>query len=250
MKNNILLLLTLLLLASCQKQPTANFNTDKTLYYAGETVHLTDASNNAHHWLWTLPDGSTSNNQNVDFVIDSNNLGGSFNITLQVSSNNGKKTSSIAKAIQTSQPIYASDFFSSVEFYSGRGYTRNIPQSKSVDEGTHYINFSAELDYDYGYNDGIYITLGGTTLSTIVSGTYTLGNNIAPANLTSGEALAFIAYGKLTPDFTYHFYAITGQLNVIVSNHKIHLTFNNVRATEDGYSTTNDSISGDIIFRK
>ncbi len=252
MKNNILILLALLLFAACQKQPTANFNTDKTFYYAGETVHLTDASTNAHHWLWTLPDGTTSNNQNVDFVIDSNEIGGDKTFSLTVTSKNGNKLSTISKTVRTSQPIYASDFFSSLDL-SGHSslFTKDIPQSKTVYEGTDYINFSAELDYgyvyDYGYNEGVYITLGGTTLSTILSGTYTLKYNTA---LTSGEASAFIAYDQLNPDFRIGYNAIGGQVNVVVSNHNIHLTFNNVRAMSDFNGARNDSISSDLIFRK
>ncbi len=111
MKNNILLLLALLLLASCQKQPTANFNTDKTLYYAGETVHLTDASTNAHHWYWTMPDGSEKTGQNVDYVIDTNDLGGNETFALTVTSKNEKKLNTIAKPILISQKIFNTDYY-------------------------------------------------------------------------------------------------------------------------------------------
>jgi PKD repeat protein len=112
MKNNFLLLLALLLFAACQKQPTANFNTDKTLYYAGETVHLTDASTNAQHWYWTMPDGTYKTGQTVDYVIDTNDLGGNETFALTVTSKNGNKLSTISKTVQISQPIDASDYFS------------------------------------------------------------------------------------------------------------------------------------------
>jgi len=51
MKNtaNILFIVILILsITSCTKQPEANFTTDKDTYFAGETIHCKGISDNAY----------------------------------------------------------------------------------------------------------------------------------------------------------------------------------------------------------
>ncbi|MFM2048265.1 MAG: hypothetical protein RI955_813, partial [Bacteroidota bacterium] len=120
MKNIFLFLIAILLFTACQKQPTANFNFDKSTYNAGETVHLTDASTNAHRWYWVMPDGSSQTSKNVDYIIGANDVDKPF--TLITTSRNGKKVSSIPKTIDANHFIFNSDFFS---IYLSSTNTRN-----------------------------------------------------------------------------------------------------------------------------
>ena len=110
-KSIVLLLASVLLIGSCQKEPTANFTTDKETYTAGETVHCKDASTNAHSWKWTMPDGKIYTTQNVDYTIDSNDLGGKKVFTIEVESKNGKKAGITLKSIRVKQYILPSDYF-------------------------------------------------------------------------------------------------------------------------------------------
>ena len=240
MKNNILILLALLLFTACQKQPTANFNTDKTLYYAGETVHLTDASTNAHHWYWTMPDGTTSTNQNVDYVIDTNDIGGDKTFSLTVTSNNGKKLATISKTVHTSMPIYASDFFST-------NIASSVPLTKAVIQYSNCFELFASQELQNYNIVGIFLP---GNISSITTGVYYLANSSATP--LPGFGYVSVGYYKFAiPDAQQYdeYNSIAGQLNVNVTGNKIHVTYSSTKAQHSS-DTTNIRVSGDLIFTK
>lgn len=80
-----------MIMASCQKEPTASFKTDKTEYVAGETVKLTNTSIDGSSYKWTMPDGQTSDTKDVDYTLNVNDADASITFKLEAFSKNGKK---------------------------------------------------------------------------------------------------------------------------------------------------------------
>lgn len=89
----------MLVFASCQKQPTANFSTDKTSYVGGETIYVTNQSTDADHYEWNLSDGqSTTVGENFMYHTDVSQSG-DLSIQLTAYSKNGKKSSTMVKSV-------------------------------------------------------------------------------------------------------------------------------------------------------
>jgi hypothetical protein len=88
-----------LLFSSCNKQPTADFTTDKTEYSAGDVVKLTNKSLDAKSYKWIFPDGQTSASPNVDYTLASNITPGVYSIKLEAISKKGNKKSEASKSI-------------------------------------------------------------------------------------------------------------------------------------------------------
>lgn len=95
----IIAVLTALVFSSCQKQPQADFTTDKTTYVAGETVKLTNTSIDADHYKWTMPDGQTSTSADVDYTTNVNSAAGTLNFKLEAFSKNGNKTDEASRSV-------------------------------------------------------------------------------------------------------------------------------------------------------
>lgn len=95
----ILFGLTLIALTSCQKQPSADFTTDKTEYIAGDVVKLTNTSGDANKFKWTFPDGQTNAAENVDYTTAENQTDGTLTFKLEALSKNGKKTDEATKTV-------------------------------------------------------------------------------------------------------------------------------------------------------
>jgi hypothetical protein len=106
MKNMKLVLFTIieilaLSMVSCQKQPVADFSTDKSEYNAGDTVFFTNKSLNAKSVIWTMPDGQTSTNPNLKFYTIYSGLNdGTLNFKLEAYSKNNKKTNEAIKTVK------------------------------------------------------------------------------------------------------------------------------------------------------
>lgn len=101
----------IVLLAGCNKQPGAAFTSDKSLYYAGETIYLKNGSTDAKGYRWDFPDGSSSNEKDATYFVRSDNKGEPVKITLNAFSNKGKKTSTASKSFLLSQPILPGDHY-------------------------------------------------------------------------------------------------------------------------------------------
>jgi hypothetical protein len=233
MKSYNHLFFAILLLASCQKQPTASFTTDKETYQAGETIHCNDISNNAYRWTWTAPDGKIYTTRNLDWVTDSNDLGGTKTFTLEVASKNGKKNSTSSKSITLKELILSSDYFSF-------GSTVYKPTSKNCRaSGNHWeINAASQCNCGLNRVDGAYLKIYLPNISApTTSGTYTLISNSA---VTAGTAFVYI---ETVVGETFTFYnSMSGQLSISITNNgRIHVTFNGVPTNHTGVN-----ISGDI----
>ena len=90
---------SLICLASCQKKPSASFTSDKEVYYAGDTIHLTNTSTNAHSYVWTMPDGSQQFNENASYVVDTSVLYEKLNFQLEAYSKHDRKKSLLSKPL-------------------------------------------------------------------------------------------------------------------------------------------------------
>jgi methionine-rich copper-binding protein CopC len=83
---------------SCNKQPAADFSTDKSEYTAGEIVKLTNKSINGNTYKWTLPDNQTSASLNVDYALPNNTAAGNYYVKLEAISKKGNKVSEASKS--------------------------------------------------------------------------------------------------------------------------------------------------------
>jgi hypothetical protein len=101
MKRKITLMLATfsIILTSCQKQPSADFKTDKTEYVGGDVVKLTNTSIDATKYKWTLPDGQTSASENVDYTLAADQQDATLTFKLEAISNNGKKKDDASKTV-------------------------------------------------------------------------------------------------------------------------------------------------------
>ncbi len=88
----------ILLISSCNKLPVADFTTNQGEYSAGDKVQLTNKSENAKSYIWTLPDGTTRKEENVTFTTNSSMIGNRL-IKLEAFSKNGTKSNYAVKAI-------------------------------------------------------------------------------------------------------------------------------------------------------
>jgi PKD repeat protein len=82
---------------ACNKQPTAAFTTDKTVYEAGETVKLVNKSTNAESYIWTLPNGQVTT-PDASFTLDEYQSG-NFTFRLSAFSKKDKKVSQAEQQI-------------------------------------------------------------------------------------------------------------------------------------------------------
>jgi len=95
---SVLVLSATLLFTNCNKQPGAEFETDKTEYTPGETVKLTNKSLDAKSYKWTFPDGQTSTASNVDYQLDNATAAGVYSVKLEAFSKKGNKTDEATKS--------------------------------------------------------------------------------------------------------------------------------------------------------
>jgi hypothetical protein len=99
MKNVIPILIFIIVISACQKQPAATFTTDKTEYYAGDTIHLTNTSENGHSYIWTMPNGSTQTTENAFYVVDTSVLYEKLTFQLEAISKHQRKKTIVTKQV-------------------------------------------------------------------------------------------------------------------------------------------------------
>lgn len=99
----VLLLFSTAFLTSCEPDPVADFSTDKTTYYPGETIQLRNTSTDADSYKWTMPGGQTSNYKDINFetmpydwfYFNNNEL----SFTLEAFSESGDKSDQRTKTV-------------------------------------------------------------------------------------------------------------------------------------------------------
>lgn len=102
-KSSVLFVGTIFILSSCNKQPAADFTTDKTEYIQGETVVCTNTSLDGETFKWTFPDGQTSASTNVSYILSNTMTPGTYSIKLEAISKKGNKTSDATKSFVVKQ---------------------------------------------------------------------------------------------------------------------------------------------------
>ena len=95
--------LFMFVLQSCQRQPKADFRTDKTEYVAGETIQLKNTSIDGKSYKWTVSDGQTSTLKDLNYTTDLYSGGEVITFKLEALSRTGKKTSDKTKSIKVNQ---------------------------------------------------------------------------------------------------------------------------------------------------
>ncbi len=180
----------------CQKEtvnedeavPVADFTANQSEYKAGETILLTNQSTNGDHFRWTLPNGTTSRDKDLNYAIDINSTGGSVSFKLEAISKSGIKSDYSVKSFSVRPATGNLVLYSTINVYSfdvsidGQvATTVNISQRNSADcstPGTYKKELSTGLhsvSYTY-YNFGTYITRT-QTLTITPNQCYTLGLN-------------------------------------------------------------------------
>jgi PKD repeat protein len=118
----LLNLLILVALASCQKTPTASFTTSTTSPEAGEIVRFNNTSENGESYNWDFGDGGNSTQENPEHTFSNE---GTYSISLEVLSKNGKKkdiatsTITVSKKAATLAPVANFSYSPTVVFLGG-----------------------------------------------------------------------------------------------------------------------------------
>ncbi len=99
---NFTLIAIIAVLSSCQKEPKADFSIDKPTCTGGETVLLTNISEDASSYMWYI-NGQTFNSKNLQYTTNQYSAGETVNIILYAYSKNGKKSDQISKSITVTE---------------------------------------------------------------------------------------------------------------------------------------------------
>jgi hypothetical protein len=102
--NLLVIAAALILFGNCKKdeedkQPSADFITDKTEYTEGETVSLINSSSNAKTYRWTMPDGQTGKSEDATYSIPVLKIDRPLQFKLEAFSENGTKSDFVVKNI-------------------------------------------------------------------------------------------------------------------------------------------------------
>jgi len=95
----ILFGLTVIIFTSCQREPSADFSTDKSTYTAGDVIKLTNSSVDADKYKWTTPDGQTSTARDLNYTTNSSSPASTLTFKLEALSKNGKKSDLATKSV-------------------------------------------------------------------------------------------------------------------------------------------------------
>ena len=229
-------------IVGCQKEPTASFITDKNVYVSGDTVHLTNTSTNANSYLWTMPDGVTLTTNNTDYITNVNQGFGTLTFKLEAFSNNGKKNNTATESVAViPAPIF---------YYNNNPPNRLHPSNIScaLSGNNWLINVFTDfnpVEEGFGNSLRILISLPGT-IAPAIAGIYTL-QPIYNSTLAPGFANINIYDSYIETVDRYS--SLSGQLQITITNGKVHAIFNQIEATHTQFSDSlpNVKISGDII---
>ncbi len=241
-------------ISSCNKQPEANFTTDKDTYFAGETVHCKDASDNTYNWLWTAPDGKKYFLKDLDYPISINDLGGTKTFTLVTTSKNGKKNDSITKTIKVipvPTPTSGSSTASNDDWFSYNGNIVDPTKIAWEPDGANWKIIAQDFK-SFGYDLNCIIFLQGNFPPTLGK-TYFLKSSYT--SLSNDTACIIINHQDFEGGSRWSIFSTAGQLSIsITPEFKVRAVFNNVDALYyTGFVAvgvgTNYKIAGDITCR-
>jgi len=217
------LIITCIFYTACQKKPEASFTTDKTEYYAGDTIHLISTSQNAHSYIWTTPDGSIFTTQNTDYIVNANTLYDSLQFKIEVFSKNKKKSNSVSKYIlATIKPKLIDNKF-----------TTGVKALNAIYQPIKYSNNKTTV-YATSLDGGptklsIAIYFRGN-LSSLKSSVYTLQPDTNLIN-TTNSCIIFSTQdydcNQIPCPINYN-YSLSGKLVLKVEGDYLHLIFNEI----------------------
>lgn len=240
---NIIPLFTLvvILTVACQKQPSAEFTTDKTEYIAGETIQLNNTSKDGSSYQWAMPNGTIVNTTNTTYPIDRNFGFGALTFNLNAESKNGKKFSSVSHSVNV---IPASVF--SIDSTPFTYYPLNVSCYPFNSNWLINSYFKPYFPQGLSYNDAnAYMAVEFYGNQPPTSGVYQLQSNDL---LSPGYAYILIKRDWWEDNWE-QFISLSGQLTITIVNGKINATFNNIDAVKtDRWGTIYPTakISGNI----
>ncbi|HLA58354.1 MAG TPA: hypothetical protein VK622_06320 [Puia sp.] len=225
----------MILLTGCGKVPTANFETDKEFYYAGETVHFKNTSSQGESYRWVFPDGNISEEKEPSFVIPESVKDQFLVIELKAYSKKERKSNSIIKSINLSLPVFSTEFFSAAP----DSYTPYQKTTQSFDQ--------------YYYNQYI-ITVrskaqADKSLSELIIYFTTTGRP-EPGIYQTGADIRF-QLRKIVNDYTTANYEPEMGVSVEVTampNNYLKLKFSNIQLRNSYDSFYSSTADGEIIF--
>jgi hypothetical protein len=235
-----LILCCIALLLGCCKQPSASFTTDKTEYYQGETVHLTNTSSDGKSFRWTMPDGSTQESVNADFEIDLNDHDATKSFKLNAYASMKSKQSEAIKSVTINQAILESDYFALENV--GVLSQHYSPQKKSsfFDYDSKKWLITGYVNLNSGYYSSLILSFLGSDRPAV--GIYTVQPNALL--LKVDQVVVSINSGRIETDKSYG--ANSGVVQVLeADNGKQRYTLSNLDASTHG-TTDKFLISGDL----
>ena len=175
----VILVLGVFVFESCQKYPSASFTTDKQEYSTGETISLTNLSLDGDSYEWTFPNGETSTEKTINYVIPSNLPSGLYPIQLKVYSKNKNKVDEQISYVSINQAksgaamfwLYyqSGDTYATVNVQGSTKYISSYEFSTPSCDDSNCANF-------YNLSPGTY-NYTATSSSNNWSGSFTIPNN-------------------------------------------------------------------------
>jgi hypothetical protein len=223
MKQLSTILIFIVVISACQKQPAATFTTDKTEYYAGDTIHLTNTSENGHSYIWTMPDGSKQTTENAFYVVDTSVLYEKLTFQLEAISKHQRKKTIVTKQVLAVIKPNVSESCVYVD-------TKYICQTART--SSKEFNPLKILSNVYGgsYTDSFVIYIDASL--TDYSGIYEIKDNISDVknHITSMRYSHTVFDYIPTGGADYNYNVFSGKMVIYQSNGYWHAILNNAQA--------------------
>ena len=141
-----------------EKKPLADFTADKSDYFTGEIIQLTNSSKDAVTYRWTLPDGQTSKSKDITWYTDAGSGDQTLSFKLEAFSSSSNKSDFIQKNIKLkagigsvvlyiTNPNYVNPIFSiSIDGQTFKNY--NMQKQSSVPDC--WAQYCATFDLSSG----------------------------------------------------------------------------------------------------
>ncbi len=221
-----------ILFYSCEKKASADFETDKTEYMAGEIVKLTNKSTSGNTFEWIMPNGEKATTKDAEYIIPFNTGFDevSFNLT----------TKSKGHCIRNSKTL-------TVNVMPGSWW---METSTITSLSTTYVPYLITGSDDLS-NYKILATFRSTSPSGAFSslnvyfpsgsipaaGSYTLQSS--KIGLLPNTAFINLSGGAInSPNFSTDY--ITGQIQVEYVNNKLHVFFTDIFTSTGGFKLSAD----------
>ncbi len=208
------ILFTVLFVSACKKNPIVSFATDKTVYTAGQKVTLTNFTENGEDYVWTMPDGTTTNTENAEYIIDPALGFADLKFGLSAKAKNGCR--------HHSQNLTVNVIPQSWFVWSSSKY---IAQTVSSDVNSSHYNVTASYAYPSQHNSfasdikSVWVNFPNNTAPP--AGTYLL----QATNASLASNTAFMEFVNRPYEATPYFEVVSGQIHVEYIRGTLHIYF-------------------------